>query len=185
MRWIYKLIFWLLGWKIQGDVPRKLKKYIIVVAPHTSNWDFFVGLAVRGIMRFPSNFLGKKELFNAPFGWIFRALGGLPVDRSRSSNLVDQVAELAKTENKFVVAIAPEGTRKKVDKWKTGFYHIAYQAGIPMVLAGIDYGKKTVFFREPMQASGNLETDARIIDNFFRDKKGKNGFAAPVLGKNS
>lgn len=181
MRIIFKLVFKILGWKIVGDVPRKIEKYIIIVAPHTSNWDFPIGVAVRSIMKFKSNFLGKKELFDSKLGWLFKKLGGFPVDRSKSTNMVDEVAAIIEREDHFVVAIAPEGTRKKTDKWKTGFYYIADKAGIPIVMSGIDYSRKTVYFAEPFYTCGDLTKDAMIMQEFFKDKIGKNGVAAPVL----
>lgn len=182
MRIIYLFFMRLLGWKIIGAPPRDLKKYLIVVAPHTSNWDFFLGLAVRSIQRIPANFLGKKELFRAPYGWIFRKLGGYPVDRKSSTHLVDQIVALAKKEDRFIIAIAPEGTRSKVEKWKTGFYHIALGANMHMVMAAVDYPSKTLTWSEPFQVTGNLERDAIQIDDFFSGKRGKNRCAASVLG---
>ena len=181
MRLLYKLFFSTIGgWKVKGDVPRHLKKYIIAVAPHTSNWDFLLGLAVRSIQRFPSNFLGKKELFSPPFGWLFRKLGGYPVDRSKHTHLVDQVVQLIKENDQFVVAIAPEGTRKNVTKWKTGFYHMAYKGGIPIVFASFDYPSKTVEFSAPFFPSGDFERDAPIIAGFFEGKMGKTRGITPV-----
>lgn len=183
MRFLYQLVFLrLLGWKIIGSPPKELRKYLIVVAPHSSNWDFLIGLASRSIQRFPSNFLGKSELFRPPYGWIFRKLGGYPVERSRSEHLVDQIVEIAKREKEFVVAIAPEGTRGTVDKWKTGFYHIAMGAGIPIVLAGVDYKKRTLTWSSPLHPCGDLEKDAAIIDRFFEGMEGKSRRAAKVLG---
>lgn len=117
--------------------------------------------------------MGKKELFNFPFGWLFRALGGYPVDRSKKTNMVDAVAEIFNSKEEFIVAIAPEGTRAYVSHWKTGFYHIAVKAHVPVVMAGIDYSKKTVYFAEAFQPSGNIEKDMKIIAGFFIDKKGK------------
>jgi 1-acyl-sn-glycerol-3-phosphate acyltransferase len=181
MRFLFKFIFNSLGWKIIGDAPRQLKKYIIIVAPHTSNWDFPLGVAVRSIMRFPSNYLGKQELFRPPFGWIFRKLGGYPVDRSKSSHLVDQVVEIFQKEPQFVLAIAPEGTRKNVTKWKTGFYHIAVKAQVPIMMVALDYANKKVIWAEPFQPSGVLETDVKIIDSFYKNIRGKNRIVTPVL----
>lgn len=185
MRWLYSFFFRMLGWKIEGGPPRQLSKYIIIVAPHTSNWDFFLGLAIRSIQQFPANYLGKKELFRKPYGWIFRKLGGFPVDRKSSTNLVDQVVALAKQESRFALAIAPEGTRSAVSKWKTGFYHIAYGASIPIVMVGVDYPSKTVTWSVPFIPCGELEKDAVLIDRFFEGKRGKNRFAARVLGDGS
>ncbi len=181
MRFIYLFFFKLRGWKIEGDVPRGLHKYIIAVAPHTSNWDFLLGLAVRSILNFRSNFLGKKELFKKPFGWLFKSLGGYPVDRSNKSNLVEQVVQLINTSSSFVLAIAPEGTRKNVGKWKTGFYHIAFQAGIPIVFVCLDYGRKTVKFNLPFYPTGNFEQDAPSMAAYFKNVSGKNRKVAPVF----
>lgn len=181
MRAVYYFFFVLVGgWKIKGDVPRNLRKYIIAVAPHTSNWDFLIGLAVRSIKRFPSNFLGKKELFTSPFGWLFKKLGGYPVDRSKHTHLVDQVVQLIQENEQFVVAIAPEGTRKSVNKWKTGFYHMAYKGGIPIVLASFDYPSKTVEFSTPFYPTGDFDQDAPVIARFFDGKKGKTRGITPV-----
>lgn len=181
MRFLYSFFFKNAGWKINGDVPRDLKKYIIVVAPHTSNWDFLLGLAVRSILKFPSNYLGKKELFRPPFGWLFKKLGGYPVDRSGSHNLVDQVVDIYNKEDQFVIAIAPEGTRKKVTKWKTGFYHIAMKAKIPIVMAAFDYPSKTVFFNSPFYPSGIISEDVQVMEKFYKDKMGKSRGVTPIL----
>jgi 1-acyl-sn-glycerol-3-phosphate acyltransferase len=181
MKWLYRFIFEKAGWKIEGDVPRDLKKYIIAVAPHSSNWDFFLGLAVRSILDFKSNYLAKKELFVFPFGWLFRRLGGFPVDRKSSMNLVDQAVQIANSHEHFVVAITPEGTRKKVTKWKSGFYHIAQKAGIPIVFCNLDYGRKVVRFHPPFYPSGNLLSDAPSIAAYFKDVEGRYHSASPVI----
>lgn len=180
MRFLYKFFFSLAGWKIKGDVPRDIKKYVIIAAPHSSNWDFMLGLAVRSIMRFKSNFVGKKELFYKPYGWLFRKLGGYPVDRSKSVHYVDQVAAIFKKEKEFVIALAPEGTRSKVTRWKTGFYHIAVKAEVPIVMAGLDYANKTVIFREPFYPTGDFNKDAKVISEFYKNIKGKFRGVAPV-----
>src|SRR2546430_128791 len=123
LRSIYLLIFKLIGWRVEGSFPPDLKKYIIAVAPHTSNWDFVIGVMARSILNIQrARFLGKSQLFKAPFGWFFRAIGGHPVDRSSSHDMVHQVATIFNEHNEFILAIAPEGTRKKVTKLKTGFY---------------------------------------------------------------
>lgn len=139
---------------------------------------------VRTILKFKCGYLAKKELFRFPFGFLFRALGGYPVDRKASQHLVHQVAALAKKEEHFTLAIAPEGTRKAVTKWKTGFYYIALQANIPLVLASVDYEKRNVKFSEPFYLTGNTTTDALQINNYFENAKGKNRMAAPFLLKN-
>ena len=131
MRRVNQVLLRWLGWKILGDRPHDREQYIVVVAPHTSNWDFLIGVMVRSAMAMTDvRYLAKKELFRAPFGWLFRALGGYPVDRSKHSNMTDAVVELFRTIPDFKIAITPEGTRKYVAEWKTGFHRIATKAHV-------------------------------------------------------
>lgn len=173
LRPIYKFFFERAGWKISGRFPYELKKYVMIVAPHTSNWDFIVGLAARSILRINTRYLGKKELFRFPFGILFRYLGGYPVDRSRSANMVEEVAKIFNRHEEFSICIAPEGTRSKTDKLKTGFYHIALRLNIPVLMVGFDYASKEVRIHEPFYPSGNIEKDMPLILGFFRTIKGK------------
>jgi len=167
MKYIFKFIWWLIGWKIVGDVPWHEKKYLIIVAPHTSNWDFIIGILARAKVGFDSNFLGKKSLFKFPFGWFFKKMGGYPVDRSKSTNLVDQVVKIYKNHERFVVAIAPEGSRKNVNGWKTGFYYIAHKANIPIVRVKMDRIEKQVVFFEPFRTTGSIEKDMPEIKKVY------------------
>lgn len=171
-RFLYKFFFEKVGWKISGSMPAE-KKYIIIVAPHTSNWDFMIGLCVRSILHFDAKYLAKKELFRFPFGGLFRYLGGIAVNRSKHANMVDAVTDLFNSHERLIVAIAPEGTRKYVPQWKTGFYFMALKANIPVLLASFDYPRKTVFISTPFYPTGNLKEDMRVIFEFYRDKKGK------------
>ncbi len=178
LRPFYVLIFKMLGWKIVGQMPA-YPKFIVAVAPHTSNWDFPVGLAARSLLRIKNaQFLGKSQLFKPPFGWFFRWLGGHPVERSSSHDMVDQVVAIFNRHEKFILALAPEGTRKKVDKLRTGFYYIAKGANVPIVPVGFDFEKKEVIVREPVFPSENMEQDMATILQFYRSVKGKN----PELG---
>lgn len=158
------------GWNTELVFPyHHIPKYIIIVAPHTSNWDFVIGLAYRNMLSMNRvRFLGKKELFKFPYGWIFRSLGGIPVDRSKHANLVDQVVDLFNRHEKFCIALAPEGTRKKVEKLKTGFYFIADKARVPIIMVGFDYVLKTVKFSAPFNTSGNVDSDFETIYSFYR-----------------
>lgn len=167
MKLVYRFLWWLIGWKIIGDVPWQEKKYIIIVAPHTSNLDFMIGVLARGVVGFDSKFLGKKSLFRPPFGWFFKLMGGYPVDRSKSTNLVDQVVDLYNSHDRFVIALAPEGTRKNVADWKTGFYYIAHKAKIPIVRSKMDWKTKTVEFFEPFKTTGNIEKDLPLIKEVY------------------
>lgn len=173
---------WLLGfsssgWKIVGQLPHE-KKYICLVAPHTSNWDVIVGMAARSILRIKdAKFLGKSQLFKKPFGWFFKAVGGIPVYRDKSHDMVEQVAHIVKKSDEFILAIAPEGTRKKVTKLKTGFWYIAKAANIPFVPVGLDYRKKQVVLGPTMYVS-DIDTDMNALMEFYRQITGKN----PELG---
>jgi 1-acyl-sn-glycerol-3-phosphate acyltransferase len=168
MKGVFKFFFWLTGWKIIGDVPRDEPKYIVIAAPHTSNWDFLVGVAVRGIMGFRSKYLGKSSLFKPPFGWFFRWLGGYPVDRSKRGNLVEQVIKIFDQHKSFVIALAPEGTRKNVSEWRTGFYHIANGVGVPIVPSRIDRRTRRVTFFEPFWPTGDIQKDLPKIKAFYQ-----------------
>ena len=181
LRPLYLFLFRLFGWRINGSFPGELKKYIIAVAPHTSNWDFPVGVAARSILRIQkARFLGKSQLFKPPYGWLFRALGGYPVERSTSHDLVDQVVKIFNSHEEFILALAPEGTRKKVEKFKTGFYYIAKKANVPIIPVGFDFGKKEVVLGQPLFPSDSIEADFEILYSFYRSIKGRN----PELGIN-
>lgn len=169
MKYIFKFIWWLIGWEIIGDVPENQKKYIIIVAPHSSNWDFSIGVLVRGIMGFNSKYLGKKSLFKPPIGWFFKMMGGYPVDRSKNTNLVDEVVKIYNTHDEFVIALAPEGTRKHVEQWKTGFYYIALKASIPIIRIKFDHQKKKVIFFEPFWPTGNINDDMVELKKIYQD----------------
>jgi len=178
LRPIYLLLFKLLGWKTIGNMP-DAPKFIVAVAPHTSNWDFPVGLAARSILRITNaQFLGKSQLFKPPFGWFFRWLGGHPVDRTSSHDMVDQVVNIFNRHERFILAMAPEGTRKKVDKMRTGFYYIAKGAKVPIVPVGFDFEKKEVIVLDPVYPTDNMEHDLETILKFYRSVKGRN----PELG---
>lgn len=178
LRPFYILLFKIFGWKINGRLP-EVKKYIIAVAPHTSNWDFPVGVAVRSILRIQkAKFLGKSQLFKPPFGWFFRALGGHPVERTTSQDMVEQVVKIFNQHDEFILALAPEGTRKKVDKLRTGFYYIAKGAGVPIQPVGFDYAKKEIVVGDLLYPSDNFEGDMEKILSFYRKIRGKN----PELG---
>lgn len=174
LRPFYLLLFKILGWKVTGEMPA-IPKFIVAVAPHTSNWDFPVGLAARSILRIKNaQFLGKSQLFKPPFGFFFRWLGGHPVDRSSSHDVVDQVVKIFSQHEKFILALAPEGTRKKVGKLRTGFYFIAKGAKVPIVPVGFDFEKKQVIIDKPLFPSDNMEQDMATILQFYRSIKGKN-----------
>ena len=162
-----------LGWRVEGKLP-DLPKYVIIGAPHTSNWDFILFLGV--IFRLKANvrFMGKMELFNNPFGWFFYWCGGIPVDRSRSQGLVDQMVDACEKAKQFILVIAPEGTRHGVKEWKRGFYHIAKNAGVPIVMAKVDGRHKAMCVGEIFYPSGDMETDLKAIQDAFKGMTGIN-----------
>ena len=180
LRPIYKLILKnILGWKIVGQFPPELKKYVVAVAPHTSNWDFPIGVMARSVLKMQQGkFLGKSQLFKPPFGWIFRALGGYPVDRSKKQDIVSQVVDYFNNNEHFILAVAPEGTRKKVSSLKTGFYYIAKGAGVPIIPVGFDFEKKEIIIGQPHYPTESIDHDLEVLTAFYRKIKGKN----PELG---
>jgi 1-acyl-sn-glycerol-3-phosphate acyltransferase len=168
----YGFWFRVFGWKVKGQLPPD-KKFVITVAPHTSNLDFPIGVAARNILHLKSHFLAKKSLFDIPLvGWLFKLLGGHPVDRKKKMNLVDQVVELFNQHEEFVMTVTPEGTRSYSPKWKTGFYYIALKAKVPIVMIGFDYGTKTVEVREPFHPTGDVEQDLEMMKAYYRTIKG-------------
>lgn len=173
MSWIAKFFLRVLGWKVINNLPDD-KKYMLIVAPHTSNWDFPLGILVKSSMKVKLNYLGKGALFDSPFGWFFRALGGIPVYRKKKLNMVDQmVAEFNRREH-LILAMSPEGTRSYLDYWKSGFYYIAHKAGVPIAMATFDFVKKEVRLGSSFMPSGNIQEDMKIIKAFFENVKGKN-----------
>lgn len=176
---LLSFIFNSLGWGFNGSFDNMPNKFIIIVAPHTSNWDFPLGILVRTIANINgTKFLGKSQLFRFPFGFIFRAMGGYPVERKKYNNLVDAVVEIFNTKDKFSISLAPEGTRSKVKRIKTGFYHIAKKARIPIFLVGFDYGVKKIVIKDPFYPTENTLADFKYIIQFFASIKGKR----PELG---
>jgi len=172
MKHIWRMIMRMIGWKTRGELPKEEAKYVIIVAPHTSNWDFILGVIIRGAMGFKANFLGKDSLFRHPFGFIFRWMGGIPVNRNANQNMVDQVVEEISKRDSFILAIAPEGTRGKVSKWRTGFYWIALKANIPIVMCQMDYKSREARFLDPFFATGNVDEDMQYIQSQFKGVKG-------------
>lgn len=174
MRIIFSFIFKSLDWSFQGSFDPKPPKFIIIVAPHTSNWDFPLGIMVRSIMRInQTKFLGKSQLFRFPYGFFFRALGGYPVERTKDNNLVDAVVDIFNSKETFSISLAPEGTRSKVKRIKTGFYHIAKKANIPIYLVGFDYSVKKIVIADPFYSTEDTMTDFEHIIRFFSSIKGK------------
>ena len=162
----------LLGWKSKVSAP-DYDKYIICAAPHTTNWDLIIGKLFYGAIGRETGFMMKKDWFFWPLGPIFRWMGGIPVDRSRKTSLVDQMIKIAKSSQKFHLAITPEGTRKANPNWKKGFYYIAQGASMPILLIAIDYEKKCMTAEKVIHPSGDLDKDMREIKLYYKNFKGK------------
>lgn len=173
MRSLAKIIYRLLGWKIKGAFPLEVKRMVVIAAPHTSWHDFYMALLFRSIIDVKINFLGKKELFRPPFGWYFKRVGGTPLDRTPGQNKVTYIASLFKEQETFRLALSPEGTRKKVEEWKTGFYFIALEAGVPILPITMDFGRKQHHIGELFYPTGELQSDLAKLRKFFDGVLGK------------
>jgi 1-acyl-sn-glycerol-3-phosphate acyltransferase len=170
--WLANMILKLFGWRAVGSLDG-YPKCVVVVAPHTSNWDFPVLFLVKVALRLKVMWLGKHTLFRPPFGWILRRLGGLPIDRSARHNVVDQAVESFRVNDRLLLAIPPEGTRKRTPYWKSGFYHIALGAHVPIALAFADYRRKVGGVGPVFIPSGDLDADMAIIRDFYSGIIGK------------
>jgi 1-acyl-sn-glycerol-3-phosphate acyltransferase len=141
----------------------------MIIAPHTSSWDFVYGAGAKLLLRLDCKYLAKKELFRFPLRGILLHIGGVPVDRSQSHGMVDSMVQYLKNNEEAIVIFPPEATRKRIAKWKTGFYHAAMGANVPIVMSFIDYKRKKAGFGPSFMPSGNYENDLRIIRNFYAD----------------
>jgi len=153
-----RLVLRLIGWRFEGEVP-DVGRAVMIVAPHTSNWDFPVGLAAKFALRLRVNWLGKHTLFRHGLARIWRPLGGIPVDRRAATGVVGAVLAEFRNRDRLLLGIAPEGTRKKVPQWKSGFYRIAQAAGVPIVPLTFDYRSRTIVFFPLFEPTGEYEAD--------------------------
>jgi 1-acyl-sn-glycerol-3-phosphate acyltransferase len=164
--WAGRILYRLLGWKTEGQLP-EMPQWVCIVAWHTSNWDFFYGLLASWVFRIHTSFLGKDTIFRGPVGWFLRKLGGIPVERTHHHNMVAAAVEAFRIRPHLIFVIAPEGTRHRLDYWKSGFYHIALQARVPIVLAYLDYGRRTCGFGPTFWPTGDIEADLAKIREFY------------------
>lgn len=167
---ISSVILHLAGWKMTGNLPVNTKKCIVVMAPHTSNWDFILGWLGYNKLGLRSKYLIKKEAFFFPLGILVRKLGGIPVDRGRSNNIILTVSEMFYDMDNLILTVTPEGTRSLNHNWKKGFYTIAVHAKVPLVLGYLDYEKKQGGLGPMLYVSGDFEKDMQIIESFYADK---------------
>jgi 1-acyl-sn-glycerol-3-phosphate acyltransferase len=172
-RYFFKAALGLLGWRVVGGLP-DYPKFVVVGAPHTSNWDFVMFLALAFILKGDLRYMGKKELFRWPVAGFFRWCGGVPVDRSKPQGLVEQTVQAIQAADHFQLVITPEGTRKKVGEWKQGFYYIAKKADIPIVVGYVDSTTKTCGIGPTFTLSDDMQADIKAIQAFFKDMVGIN-----------
>ncbi len=173
MRKFLKFLLKLAGWKIDEYVPTGIEKCVVVMGPHTSNWDFIIGRITFANYGVNAKFLIKKELFFFPLGIIFKRLGGIPVDRKTNNNITDFAVKLFEENKSLYLVFTPEGTRKYNDRWKKGFYYIAQKANVPIYIAYIDYSTKKGGFERIFEPTGDVDADIREIKQVLSKYKGK------------
>ncbi len=166
LRWFSIVALKITGWRAQGPLP-PIPKFVLVGAPHTSNWDLPYTLFIIFVLRGKIYWMGKESLFRRPFKGFFKWLGGIPIDRSKSKNIVAQTIQQFHQNEKLVLTIAPAGTRKRVTKWKTGFYHIAHGANVPIALGFLDYRRKAGGIGPVIYPTGNIDADMKSIRTFY------------------
>lgn len=174
----------LTGWRFNGTLP-EIPKYVLIVAPHTSNWDFPVGLAAMFALDLEARWFMKDSMFRGPLDRLFRSMGGRPIHRGTSEGVVAEVAGMIRTEPHFILAIAPEGTRKQVKEWRSGFYRIAEAAGVPIVPVRFDFSRREIGIGAPMQPTGDLAADVVTLKALFTPDMARNpgGFWAKPAPK--
>ena len=170
--WLGHLVMALTGWQVSGEFPAH-KKFVLIGAPHTSNWDFFLGLATIFIFRVKARWLGKDAMFVGPLGFLLRTFGGVAVDRSHPQGVVGQMANELKQADQLVIMLAPSGTRKKMPHWKSGFYHIAHQANVPIVCGSLDFKNKKTHIGLSFTPTGDIKKDMDRIRDYYKDSSAK------------
>lgn len=172
-RWISIVVLKLAGWKSIGESPADLKKCVMIAAPHTSNWDLPFMLMIAFVLRKKIYWMGKEQIFKFPFKRLMMWMGGIPVDRSKSNNMVQASVDAITNAEQMYLIVPPEGTRAKVTYWKTGFYHIAHNAGVPILMGFLDYTNKTGGILGTFETTGDIDADMKAIQKAY----------APITGK--
>ena len=165
--WVGRTVLRLMGWRIEGQMPA-LDKFVVIGAHHTSNWDFVLFLAAKFVLRLNARWFGKHTIFRWPFNNLLQRWGGIPVRRHLKLNMVDQAIQGFRDNSQFMLILSPEGTRKKVERWKMGFYHIACGAGVPIVLGALDYAERRIVIGPSFQPTGDQAADLKAMLDFFR-----------------
>ena len=166
---IFSWIFRLRGWKLKGEIPAGLNKCVIIGAPHTSNWDFVFALGALHLFGYRVNYMIKKELFVFPLAYLLKKSGGIAIDRKSNHHIVDEMASRIAASDQMYLVMAAEGTRKRVDHWKSGFYYVAMKANVPVIAGFLDYAKKEAGFSPVVQLTGNVENDMLKFRDFYKD----------------
>ncbi len=167
-----RTLVWLSRWKVVGTVPPHLKKAVIPIGPHTSNWDLPLGLIFVVALGLKVSWMGKHTIFRGPLGWFLRALGGIAVERSATHGFVEQITARFDAADAMIFSLSPEGTRSKVSRWKTGFYHIAMAADVPILPISIDFPTRIITIGELLHPTGEIETEIATIKAFFHAAQG-------------
>ncbi len=180
---LYKLAYWVMrlkGWTFHGERPKD-RKFILLGAPHTSNWDFILTWALMSYFDLPLKYFVKDQIFKGPLKPFFISMGAMPIDRSRRLNMVERTIEAFQENDDIVIGILPEGTRKYVEHWKSGFYHIAQGAKVPLILAGVDGVNKKLILLDRFETTGDIQADMEKLAEIFGDIKGMvPEFSGPV-----
>jgi len=172
LKFFSRAILKLIDWKVDVTLPKE-KKLVLIGAPHTTNWDLPIGLLCFWSVSVQLTWVAKKQLFIGPFNYFFRALGGIPVDRSIRAGFIKQIAQQFDKHDEIIIGLTPEGTRSKTAYWKTGFYYIALEAKVPICLAYIDYPSRTIGFGKIIRPTGDINKDFEKINSFYQNRKGK------------
>tara|TARA_B100000900_G_C20560058_1_gene708501 strand:+ start:262 stop:864 length:603 start_codon:yes stop_codon:yes gene_type:complete len=162
----------LTGWRVKGEIPDR-QKLLVILAPHTSNWDFVYGMALVLSLRIKIYWLGKHTIFKKGFRRLLKSLGGIPVNRSDSKNIIKEVTEMANVEGGFLLGLSPEGTRKRVENWKSGFLRMAKSMDCPILLASIDYPTKVISFSDMFYPTGDNQRDIEYLKEYYKKFIGK------------
>lgn len=173
MKYLARLILKIFGWKIDQQAPVGIKKCVVVMGPHTSNWDFVIGRLAFVMYGLRPKVLIKKDLFFPPLGWILRSIGGIPVDRNKNNNITDYACELFKVREELFMIFTPEGTRKYNPNWKKGFYYIAQKANVPIYIGYMDYERKIGGFHSLFVPTGDADRDIAHIKSVLSQYKGR------------
>lgn len=172
-RWLGRVLIRLQGWKVEGTLPNE-PKLIAAAGPHTSNWDFCVAMPFVLVLGLKVSYLAKNTLFIWPFKYFFEWLGGVPLDRSQPHGVVGEMVKTFEKRDRFLLVLAPEGTRSKAQELKTGFLHMAMETGVPICLIGIDFSTRTLHFGPVFHPCGDLEKDKKFVMDYFATQGPKN-----------